>query len=279
MSVQHSIRAIALAAMLMMPAATAPAQDTAKYPDWSGQWRRPESGPNRYDPSKAPGRAQQAPLTAEYQAIFEAGLKDQAEGGQGNNQSYACIPAGMPRVMAGNQGFEFVVTPKTTHVVFVNSMPRRIYTDGRPWPDFEEATFNGYSIGIWTDTDGDGRYDLLEVETRNFNGPRTMDNAGIPVHVDNETVVKERIYRDKANPDILHNEVTTTDHAFTRPWTVHKTYRLQRKPAWVENVCSVGNQHVQIGKEGYYLSADGYLMPTKKGQAPPDLRYFGQVRK
>ena len=22
------------------------------------------------------------------------------------------------------------------------------------------------------------------------------------------------------------------------------------------------------------LSADGYLMPTRKGQSPPDLRYF-----
>jgi hypothetical protein len=27
------------------------------------------------------------------------------------------------------------------------------------------------------------------------------------------------------------------------------------------------------------LSADGYLMPAKKGQAPPDLRYFNQSRK
>jgi hypothetical protein len=31
---------------------------------------------------------------------------------------------------------------------------------------------------------------------------------------------------------------------------------------------------VIIGHEGYYLSADGFLMPVKKGQAPPDLRYF-----
>jgi len=27
------------------------------------------------------------------------------------------------------------------------------------------------------------------------------------------------------------------------------------------------------------LSADGYLMPAKKDQAPPDLRYFKQTRK
>jgi hypothetical protein len=78
---------------------------------------------------------------------------------------------------------------------------------------------------------------------------------------------------------MIHNEVTTFDHALTRPWTVHKTYVLQKKPVWIENICSVGNQHVQIGKEGYFLSADGLLMPSKKGQPGPDLRYFKEVRK
>jgi hypothetical protein len=253
--------------------------DAAKYPDWSGQWRWPVKRANRYDPTKAPGRAQEAPLTPEYQAIFEASLADQAAGGQGANASYACIPAGLPRDLAGNQGFEFVVTPKTTHVVYVNAMPRRIYTDGRDFPDDVEPTFGGYSIGHWTDTNGDGVYDQLEVETRRFNGPRTFDNAGIPLHSDNETIVKERIWRDRENPEVMHNEVTTFDHALTRPWTVQKTYVLQKKPIWIENICSVGNQHVQIGKEGYFLSADGLLMPQKKGQPAPDLRYFKDARK
>jgi hypothetical protein len=27
------------------------------------------------------------------------------------------------------------------------------------------------------------------------------------------------------------------------------------------------------------LNADGYLMPLKKGQPPPDLRYFDQAKK
>ena len=29
-----------------------------------------------------------------------------------------------------------------------------------------------------------------------------------------------------------------------------------------------------IGKESYFLSGDGLLMPVRQGQAPPDLRYF-----
>jgi hypothetical protein len=52
-----------------------------------------------------------------------------------------------------------------------------------------------------------------------------------------------------------------------------------RNPVWVEAICAEGNQHVRVGKENYMLSADGYLMPAKKDQPPPDLRYFKQTGK
>ena len=86
----------------------------------------------------------------------------------------------------------------------------------------------GYSIGKWLDTDGDGRFDALEVETRNFKGPRTYEPSGIPLHEDNQSIIKERISLDKADRDILHNEITVYDHALTRPWTVDKRYRRLR---------------------------------------------------
>ncbi len=35
----------------------------------------------------------------------------------------------------------------------------------------------------------------------------------------------------------------------------------------------------QIGKEAYMLGADGALMPAKKDQPPPDLKYFNQSKK
>src|SRR3954471_9938668 len=90
-----------VAALLMTPSAGAQGSDLSKYPDFStGQWRRAEGGGPRYDPSKPPRRGQQAPLTPEYQALYEANLKDQAAGGQGLDQTYRCIPAGMPRQMA-----------------------------------------------------------------------------------------------------------------------------------------------------------------------------------
>jgi hypothetical protein len=49
-------------------------------------------------------------------------------------------------------------------------------------------------------------------------------------------------------------------------------------PFWREYLCSENNNHVAIGKESYFLSADGFLMPAKKGQQPPDLRHFEPQR-
>jgi hypothetical protein len=71
-------------------------------------------------------------------------------------------------------------------------------------------------------------------------------------------------------------DITVIDNALTRPWTVRKTYRRDPdpQPLWVETVCGEGNNHVQIGKENYMVSGDGLLMPTKKGQRPPDLKHF-----
>jgi hypothetical protein len=37
--------------------------------------------------------------------------------------------------------------------------------------------------------------------------------------------------------------------------------------------------HEAIGKESYFHSGDGYLMPARKGQPPPDLRYFAPASK
>ena len=186
----------------------------------------------------------------------------------------------MPRTMTVVYPMEILVTPETTYVMIEYAgQLRRIYTDGRDWPETLERSFIGYSIGKWIDEDGDGRYDTLTVETRGMKGPRTFDASGIPLHGDNETVVKERIFLDKTNPNILRDEITTTDHALTRPWTVTRSYRRERKPIWFEYVCAEGNHHVVVGKENYFVSDDGFLMPTRKGQAAPDLRFFNQAPK
>jgi hypothetical protein len=265
---------IALVALIATLSAAA-AFDETKYPNLKGQWLRVGSA-TWGNPGQKP------PLTPEYQVIYDANLADQAAGGHGTEPSYACLSPGMPRIMIDYTQMEIVVTADTTYILIdhINDN-RRIFTDGRDWPTEEDPAFRGYSIGHWVDTDGDGRYDTLEVETRNFKGPRAYDTTGLPLHGDNQTIVKERIYVDKADPDLLHDDITTIDHALTGPWTVNKSYRRGKtpRPSWVEMNCAENNQHIRIGTENYFISADGLLMPAKKNQAPPDLRYFKSSNK
>jgi hypothetical protein len=256
----------------MAPQAQAPSD--AKYPDLEGQWHR--VGPNRWETG-----GQKAPLTPEYRAIYEANLARQAVGRQSDMLSWYCLPQGMPQMMNLYDPAEFVITPKITYVLIshVNDSYRRIYTDGRPWPteDEGEPTFAGYSIGRWIDEDGDGRYDVLEVETRKFKGPRTYDGTGLPLHLDNQSVIKERISLDKADHNILHNQITVIDNALTQPWIVPKKARRDPspRPIWRSAACAEDNSLVKIQNDAYFVTPnDGYLMPTYKDQPPPDLRYF-----
>jgi hypothetical protein len=276
---RSAIGAIAGAAALLLTLAGAAAFDETKHPDWSGTGKRAPGTGIGWDESKPRGRGQQPPLTPEYQAIWEASMADQDAGGQGGDTRVTCISNGMPRLMTIIRPIEFVILPAITYVVYENNLPRRLYTDGKGFPPENEPSYAGYSVGKWLDTDGDGRYDTLEVETRDFKGPRNYEDSGLPLHVDNQSIVKERLSLDKANPDILRNEITVIDHALTRPWTVTKNYYRVPGGRMYEDLCNESNNHVQIGKENYFMSADGYLMPAKKGQAPPDLRYFKQSQK
>jgi hypothetical protein len=281
---RRRVAAIAVVVLALSVGGARAAED-AKYPDWTGQWLRYAvklpTQPS-HDQTKPWGLGQEAPLTPEYEAVLRESIADQANGGLGNFPTTLGRPAGMPHMMMAFQPLEFVVTPELTYIMIASyDHYRRIFTDGRDFPTQAEPTYAGYSIGKWVDEDGDGTYDVLLVETRGFKGPRAYDEAGLPLHFDNESIFRERIYRDKADPKIMHDEITTIDHALTRPWTVDKKYVLneEQNPIWPEYYIAEGNAQVMIGKENYFLSSEGLLMPTKKNQAPPDLRYFKQTQK
>jgi hypothetical protein len=255
-----------------------PAAAGSQYPDWSGQWT--DLDVSRWDPSKPANRGQQAPLIPEYQAILDAAMADRAKGGRGNTPTISCGHTGMPRAMLVYEAMEFSIQPNITYLMFDFLDPlRRIYTDGRAWPASIAPTWMGYSIGRWEAGNAGDPFETLEIETRGFKGPRILDGSGIPLHADNQTVVKERIALDGKNPDVLHDQITLIDHAFTQPWTVTRSYKRHRDLSWGEYSCGENNEHVFIRDESYFLSADGYLMPTRKDQSPPDPRYFSAPKK
>jgi hypothetical protein len=269
---------ITAAAILLATSTVSRAFDESKYPDWRGLWQQLPGGSSAWDPSKPPGAGQEVPLTAEYRGIYEASLKSEAEGGVEADPTKRCIPSGFPRVMMALKPMEIVITPNATYFMIqeFNTL-RRVYTDGRKFPGDFELSYTGYSIGQWQDTKGGGRYDTLTVETRGIRGPHSYDASGIPFHPDSEAVITERIYADRSNPDVLRDEITTVDHALTRPWTVTRSYRRAGKDAlldWSEHLCIDDASRVVIAGQIYKLSPEGLLMPLRKGQKAPDLGYF-----
>lgn len=52
-----------------------------------------------------------------------------------------------------------------------------------------------------------------------------------------------------------------------------------RRPNWLEADWAETNVNIVVGEGNYFLSADGYLMPTRNNQPPPDPRYFKQTPK
>ncbi len=242
-------------------------QETAiQYPDWSGQWSR--IGSLNWEP-EGYAVAGPPPLTPEYQARREEFQSQRDQGMLVGDPPANCLPPGMPRVMTMSFPFELVITPNTTYILADwESAVRRIFTDGRDWPDYMLPEFNGYSIGQWHDENDDGVYDMLSVETRAIKGPRSFDSTAVVAHDNNQTVVLEEFRR--IDEETLEDKITTIDDALTGPWTVQRRYShtpFSQDILWVEYVCAEGNRHLNLGDEWYFINKEeGTLEPTRDGQ-------------
>jgi len=100
-----AVLAATLLALLIITFDTVRAFDDSLYPNLKGQWlwARPPAGvrgQGPFDPDKSWGLAQQAPLTPEYQAIFEASAT-------GHSHPRFCVvtfkSAGVPERSASNE--------------------------------------------------------------------------------------------------------------------------------------------------------------------------------
>lgn len=136
-----------------------------------------------------------------------------------------CLVHGMPRVWTAPFPFEILQYPDRMYILYEsNSAVRRIYTDGRKFPENYPATSMGYSIGRW---DGD----TLVAETINIRaldgGLLWLDNVG---HPRTEALrVVERFRR--AAQDTLEITFLFDDpQTYVRPWGGKKVFRL--KPDW-----------------------------------------------
>src|SRR2546428_14161427 len=137
MSCRSSICAVALATALLATPTAAQVVDFGKYPNFKSQWFR-TGNPNNWRALAGP-----APLTPEYQKIWEDIHADLKSGGPGNWPSTFWIPAGLPAMMSFFDPAEIIVMPEITYILISHNddSNRRIYTDRRSLPAGPQVAF------------------------------------------------------------------------------------------------------------------------------------------
>ncbi len=139
-----------------------------------------------------------------------------------------CVMPGFPRSGLIIYPFEIVQTDKM--LVFLYEafrMVRRIYMDGREFPDYLPPARSGYSVGHW---EGD---ELIINTTRV--APGLLTGGGLRQYGD--VVALER-FRLRDDGQVLEAEVTiTAPETFSGPWVRSFTWELDPDGMIYESVC------------------------------------------
>ena len=123
-----------------------------------------------------------------------------------DNGNSRCASMGL--VMASGMPYPMEIMPAEDHILIVYGADyvRRVYLDGREFPDTETSSSLGFSTGVW-------KGDTLVVTTTRLN-PSFMSTRGQPVSADAYTV--EHFYLD--NKGYLHADMWLHDpRNYSRP--------------------------------------------------------------
>jgi hypothetical protein len=238
----------AVTSSLVTLAAAGPAC-AADEPDFSGVWQAYASVP-QFGPGQAAALTEDgARLVDAYFAQFG---DDFAEPG-----AY-CVPPGMPSTMTAMVSYpvEIIHSPnRVTLLAELDMQVRRIYMDGRGFPDDYPTSRMGYSIGHWED-------ETLVIETRLLgeylmrSWPRTEN-----------TQIVERVYRanrdeldverngfppESESNDILVFEMTVIDATlYKEPQRITMYYQRIPGEEFLEYDCTAGLWYQALEGEPY----------------------------
>ena len=207
--------------------------DLAKLPDWSGVWN-----PKITD-QDAQAKTNMPPWTPQAMEQIQFQLKEEKEG-RPPPLFVNCLPEAMPAwMLVTHNSMEILFTPGRVTMLGESdgNRLRRIYTDGRKFPDDPDPTWHGYSIGRWEG-------DTLVVDTIGVM-PQTYiaisEAAGVPNNGDMR--INECIHLDPKNKDILLVDLEiTAPKVLTKPWKTTRIYFRQRARIYdiIEGVCLEG---------------------------------------
>jgi len=194
-------------------------------PDLSGIWLANESVFNIRSIVKDGGEIPFKPWARE---LYEERLANNQKEDPGAH----CLPTGLPVRATLATPMKFVQLSGLTLILYeTRTMFRQIFTDGRPLPEVDWPSWQGYSVGHWED-------DTFVIETIGTNGRAWLDQPGLPATTSLRMV--ERFTR----PDFGHMEmefIIDDPEAYTRPWSIVADFTLQADTELLEFVCEENN--------------------------------------
>jgi hypothetical protein len=147
-----------------------------------------------------------------------------------------CLPIGIAERHTHGSFRKMVETPGLLLILNeYNKSYRQIFTDGRPFPEDMQPSFDGYSIGKW---DGD----TLAVQSTGFRDGIWLDAFGDPLT--DAGKITERFHR--VDYGHLEIELTVDDpKAYTKPWTVKLYQILAPDTDLIDYICAENEKDIQ----------------------------------
>lgn len=232
--------------MALLIAGVAPGGALAQSKDmqkqWMGTWVMSEETTNERYLICCDGPAKELPLTPKYRKIrddFAAIPFATKEKTVGNLPH--CITPGTPGLNQHPLLFEFLWSPGRVNILYQDGSFRRIWTDGRKFPESMTSTYQGYSIGHWEG-------DTLVVETRGISAKSEMLLSS-PLNTTRHTRVTERFAvklekfksRKIESNKVLRIRTTIEDsEVFTMPYTFDMAF--VEVPISFETGCAANNR-------------------------------------
>jgi hypothetical protein len=207
------------------------AQQTApNVPDITGSWERARDSSIPPQP-QPPLKAQ---FLKEWQSRMQAVREANAKGAPIAERVVACLPDGMPGMMAGPFPLEILQSKgQVTIIQEAYTQVRRILLDRQQKPvDDVEPGFYGHSVGRWNQ------------------GALTVDTIGVRENVHYQNVPHSKDMRIKerftlGEDGILRDEITIEDPAFLeKPWTFTFGYRRMPDYQLLEYVCEDNREYI-----------------------------------
>ena len=217
-----------LAAALCAAALTLPSgASAADVPDISGVWQ-----PQGFERMIKPIDAAEPPWLPWNKEQFEKRVAAEKVGRLLYDPTAACLPSGIPRIIAAPYPVEIVQTADKTVFLYEVQHLFRVVKMNAEHPRNVQPSYMGDAVGHWEG-------DTLVIDTVGLVENTLIDEAGS--HHSGALHVVERIRKVRDTLEILF---TLEDpQAFSRPWTARRVWRWRPDVRFLEYICEENNRN------------------------------------